>query len=76
MIFKVIDDNGYKVELLRPIRSPAMPIGMAVEVTCKKSTLDLVKLFDGLLDEETQNMLFDKFNEAKKETKNASVRTA
>jgi hypothetical protein len=69
MIYKVISDNGYKLELIRPMRGDVISLGQTVEVSPKHSPCDLVKLFDGLLDEDTKNLIFDKFNEAKADVK-------
>jgi len=65
MIYKVISDNGYKIELIRPLRGDMLGLGQTVELKVKESPCDLVKLFDGLLDEDTKDLIFDKFNEAK-----------
>ena len=43
-----------------------LSVGTTVEIKISKRNIDLVKLFDGLLDEETMNAIFDKFHEAKK----------
>jgi len=65
MIYKVISDNGYKIELIRPLRGDVFQMGQTVELNARQGNCDLVKLFDGLIDEDTQNLIFDKFNEAK-----------
>ena len=57
MIYKVISDNGYKIELIRPIRGDQFSLGQSVEVTKNKQVTSLVQLFDNLLDEETRQLL-------------------
>jgi len=69
IIAKVVDDNGYKLELIRPIRDQKLTIGSTVEIKLLPNQTDLIKLFDSLLDEETKNVIFDKINEGKKEAK-------
>jgi predicted CoA-binding protein len=71
IIAKVIDDNGYKIELIRPLKDTPMTAGTKVEVEVAKEQVDLIRVFDGLLDEDTKNAILDKFSEAKKEVKKA-----
>lgn len=65
MIYKVISDNGYKIELIRPLKDHPIQVGKVVELTQTNKVSDLVKLFDGIIDEDTLNAIFDKFNESK-----------
>ena len=63
---KVIDDNGYKIEIIRPLRNYPLHVGTTVEITvCPKQT-DLINIFNNLLDDETKDMIIGEFNEARK----------
>ena len=71
IIAKVIDDNGYKLELIRPLRDYPLHVGTTVEITiCPKQT-DLISMFNNLLDDETKDMIIEKFNEARTEKESA-----
>ena len=65
IIAKVIDDNGYKLELIRPLREYPLKVGTAVEITVSEKQTDLVNTFNNLLDDETKDMILEKFNEAR-----------
>ena len=67
IIAKVIDDNGFKLELIRPLRDYPIHIGTAVEVTVSPKQTDLINMFNNLLDDETKDMIIGKFNEARTE---------
>ena len=54
MIAKVISDNGYKIELIRPLREFPMNLGAVVNLEVKEESSNLVELFDKQLDEDTQ----------------------
>ena len=76
MVFKVISDNGYKIELIRPLRDGCMEPGTAVDLTVKKGNRDLVELFDNIINDDTRKLLMDakvkidaKVRTAKKESK-------
>lgn len=64
-IAKVISDNGYKIELIRPLRDVAFQLGATVEISLAPKQVDLINTFNNLLDDETKNMILDKFNEAR-----------
>ena len=66
IIAKVIDDNGYKLELIRPLRDYPLHIGTTVEVMVCPKQMDLIAMFNNLLDDETKDMIIGKFNEARK----------
>lgn len=59
MTYKVIADNGYKIELLRPLRDAPLDPGTRVDLEVQKKVSDLVNLFDNLLDDETRQLLMD-----------------
>lgn len=63
---KVIFDNGYKIELIRPLHDIQMAVGTSVEVTIAARQVNLVNTFNNLLDESTQDMILDKLNEGRK----------
>ena len=54
MLARVIFDNGYKLELIRPCSEFPLRIGAQVDVTVREETGDLVKIFDTMLDEDVQ----------------------
>ena len=54
MIARVISDNGYKIELIRPLREFPFNLGAVVDIEVGKVSTDLVELFDKQLDEDTQ----------------------
>ena len=62
---KVVDDNGYKIEIIRPIKDAMLTIGQKVEITVCREQVDLVNLYNNLLDTETQDAILDKFNAAR-----------
>lgn len=64
-IAKVISDNGYKIELIRPLRDIAFQLGATVEISLTPKQVDLINTFNNLLDDETKNMILEKFNEAR-----------
>lgn len=70
-IAKVISDNGYKIELIRPLRDIPFQLGASVEISLMPKQVDLINTFNNLLDDETKNMILDKFNEARTATVNA-----
>lgn len=70
IIAKVIDDNGHKIELIRLVKDIPLRVGTTVEMAMVNNKVDLRQLFHGLIDADTQDAIFDKFNETKKnETK-------
>lgn len=72
-IAKVISDNGYKIELIRPLRDMAFQLGATVEISLTPKQVDLINTFNNLLDDETRNMILDKFNEARTPAVRVSV---
>ena len=64
MLGRVISDNGYKIEILRPIREIPFQLGALLEVTTKQQNGDLVKIFDSLIDEDTQERLLVQLRDA------------
>ena len=71
IIAKVVDDNGYKLELIRPLRDYPLNIGTTVEVTIAPKQTELINMFNNLLDDETKDMIIGKFNEARMEKESA-----
>lgn len=69
IIAKVIDDNGYKIELIRTLKDIPLKVGMTVSIEITKAQVDMMALFHGLIDEETKDIIFDKFNKANKDKK-------
>ena len=65
IIAKVVDDNGYKLELIRPLRDYPLNIGTTVEVTIAPKQTELINMFNNLLDDETKDMIIERFNEAR-----------
>ena len=57
MLARVIFDNGYKLELIRPVSEFPLRIGARVNVTVIEETGDLVKMFDSMVDEDTQERI-------------------
>jgi len=75
MIGKVILDNGYKIEIIRAIKDQRLAIGTKVIIEPSLEKVDLVKTFDSLIDEDTQNKILDKFNDSlKKEDKKEKIK--
>lgn len=66
-VAKVIYDDGYKIEMIRPVRDVAFQVGSTVEIDLAQRQVNLINTFNNLLDEETKNMILDKFNDSKKE---------
>jgi len=64
MIARVISDNGYKLELIRPIIETAVGLGSLVEVNVVEYSGDLRKIFDTQLDEDTQKRLFEQLKKS------------
>ena len=64
-IAKVIDDNGYKIELIRPLRGYPLKTGTTVEFEIAPKQVDLINIFNNLLDDETKDLILAKFNEAR-----------
>ena len=63
---KVIFDNGYKIELIRPLHDQQLKVGTSVILTVDDKQVDLIHTFNNLLDERTKDMILDKFNEARR----------
>ena len=64
IIAKVISDNGYKLEIIRPLRDYPVQIGATVEIEIKPSPVDMIGVFNNLVDDETRKGIFAKFEEA------------
>lgn len=64
LIAKVIEDNGYKIELIRPLRDIPFQLGSTVEIELAPRQTDLINMFNNLIDDETRALIFDKFNES------------
>ena len=67
MLARVVSDNGYKIELIRPMREVPLRLGSKVEIEVKEDAGDLVKIFDNQLDEETQGRLIAQLKDAMEE---------
>lgn len=64
-VAKVIYDDGYKIEMIRPMRDVALQVGATVEIDLAQKQVNLINTFNNLLDKETQDMILDKFNESR-----------
>ena len=69
MRLRVINDNGYKLELIRPLRECPFRLGQVVEVEPTEVIEELVEVFDKQLDEDTQARIIQQFKKATKKTK-------
>lgn len=67
IVAKVISDNGYKIELIRPIKDTPLSVGTKVDVDISKDKVELISLFNSLLDEDTKNAILGKLKEAKED---------
>ncbi len=66
MIARIISDNGYKIEMIRPLRECPFSLGTTVNLEEVDSKMDLVELFEKQLDEDTQARIMLLLNEAQK----------
>ncbi len=69
---KVIFDDGYKIELIRPIREYPFNQGETVDIELMDNDKDLVKVFDSMIDDETKRRIFEEFNATLQATKSRS----
>jgi hypothetical protein len=67
MLAKVISDNGYKIELIRPLREFPLNLGAQVEIEVVQDSTNLVELFDKQLDEDTQARIMMQLKEVQAE---------
>ena len=61
---RVIGDNGYKIELIRPLREYPLMLGTIVEVEATGEREDTTKIFESQIDEDTQERIFAQFKQA------------
>jgi len=66
MLARVISDNGYKIEMIRPLREYPLMFGALVDIEVRKDNTDLTELFEKQLDEDTQSRIFMQLKEASK----------
>jgi len=66
MLARVISDNGYKIEMIRPLREYPLMLGALVDIEVRKDNTDLTELFEKQLDEDTQSRIFMQLKEASK----------
>ena len=66
---KVIFDDGYKIEMIRPIREYPFNQGATLELKAVDTDKDLVKVFDTLIDDETKKRIFEEFSATLQDTK-------
>lgn len=69
MRLKVISDNGYRIELIRPTHEYPLQLGAVVDLSVIETNSDLMKLFDSMLDEDTQTRLIERAKQALKTVK-------
>ena len=56
MLGRVIQDDGYVITLIRPIREAAVRVGTKMECKPMRDPVDLTKLFDLLISTEEETL--------------------
>ena len=63
MKLKVISDNGYVMQLIRPMKGISVIPGVEVEVKMV-GQVDLVRVYDNFLDEETRKRIMSEIRDS------------